>query len=167
MASDDTTATCGVGEGDCACQAGTELTADRSDCIPCGAGAAGTGGTCSQCAAGTEPNSDQTTCVSYSWETTEFDDCPIDCSIDESTLTRVVTCMSSEGSGDDAALCTDAKPDETSICDATAACVTFHWSVAPFSNCATECGANEEVQTRDVTCKDTEGNVATDEGFCD
>jgi hypothetical protein len=74
--------------------------------------------------------------------------------------------MNSRGSADDA-LCTEAKPGETSLCAATAACVTFHWSVAPFSNCATECGANEEVQTRDVTCKDTEGNVATDEGFCD
>jgi hypothetical protein len=85
-------------------------------------------------------------CVIYAWNSTPvpFDDCPTD-GLPESTLTRVVPCMNSGGSDDDAALCTEAKPGETSLCAATAACVTFHWSVVPFSNCATKCGANEEV----------------------
>jgi Ca2+-binding EF-hand superfamily protein len=109
-------------------------------------------------------------CVKYSWSAVDFDNCPTDCGRDASTTTRDVVCTGSDGkvapdeaSGDCA---TDPKPEETNACLATAVCTTFHWSVDPFSNCATDCGQPDVVQTRDVVCSTSDGSVASDDALC-
>jgi hypothetical protein len=62
--------------------------------------------------------------VTYNWEAPEFPDCQSSCGLSEATLTRVVSCMASDGN--EAAVetsCTEIKPVGTKACAATEACV--------------------------------------------
>ena len=55
----------------------------------------------------------------YNWTMTP---CATECGLSKTTQSRIFTCKNSVGAVVDAALCTDVKPNETQVCEATTAC---------------------------------------------
>lgn len=100
-----------------------------------------------------------TTCITYVWIGQDFDACPTECGLAESTLTRVLTCVGSDGTVGAAEDCTDAQLDTTQTCAATGSCVTYDWSAVDLDPCLTECGLAASTLTRDVVCRGSDGST--------
>jgi hypothetical protein len=106
-------------------------------------------------------------CVTYTWYADVFATCPEQCGMAESTLTRTVICLGSDGStAASEALCDGTKPGGTASCPATDECVTYDWTVttswSPAACPDATCGTVETVQTRNVECVDNSGNRVSD-----
>lgn len=64
-------------------------------------------------------------CVTYSWDAPAFPECPTACGAAETTQSRAVACLGSDGSLADVlpeAACTEEMPTESQTCPAAAAC---------------------------------------------
>jgi hypothetical protein len=76
---------------------------------------------------------------------------------------RTMVCKRSDGTivtGTDTSKC-GAVPASTETCQKTTGC---QWDVGPWSRCSNTCGTGS--QTRTVTCKTTDGNMAASDSLC-
>mgnify|MGYP002825472310 CR=1 FL=1 len=113
-------------------------------------------------------------CVEYNWSAAEFAECPSDCGLSETTLTRIVDCYGSDGNAAVAQFCQEAKPAETKTCPATTPCVTYAFVAPGFEACPGDCpdglscpatykcGLAASTLTRSVACTGSDGNAAAD-----
>ena len=101
-------------------------------------------------------------CITYAWMGLDFDACPSECGLQESRLTRVLTCVGSDGIPAASDKCTDAPPATEQDCPATPACVTYEWSASDFEPCPTECGLAASSLTREVICLGSDGSTGAD-----
>ena len=101
-------------------------------------------------------------CIACDWEADEFQACPGECDSEEVERSRSVTCACSDGNvASDEVKCTAAKPHVYRVCAATEACISYNWQAPGYDLCPDECGMDESIVTRDVSCVGSDG-TATD-----
>lgn len=95
---------------------------------------------------------------SFSWQETAWSACAPACG--DSSMTRTVSCLRSDGTTMADTACPGGKPVESMGCVDETAC-SFHWESGPWSACAPSCG--NSMMTCEVSCGRADGAVGTDE----
>jgi hypothetical protein len=105
-----------------------------------------------------QPCNDAVGCETFDWSVGAWGPCSAACA--GGTQTRSVLCKSNTGrivTGDN---CTKTRPDAAQSCN-TDPCVTYAWHTGTWGPCS--CATS--TQTRNVVCKDSNGNNVSD-GMC-